>query len=197
MHQTRIVVLISGNGSNLQALIDAEKRNELGGGHIVAVFSNRADAYGLERARTANIPAEHLSHKDFPNREAFDAALMARIDAHRPDLIVLAGFMRILTPAFVDHYAGRLINIHPSLLPKYPGMHTHARALEAGDAEHGATVHFVTEGVDEGPIILQGRVPILPGDTPEALQQRVHAIEHRIYPEAVRMLCSNHPPSRE
>ncbi|MEW6765801.1 MAG: phosphoribosylglycinamide formyltransferase [Pseudomonadota bacterium] len=189
MHQTRIVVLISGNGSNLQALIDAEKRDELGGGHIVAVLSNRADAYGLERARQADIPAEHLSHKDFPDREAFDAALMARIDAHHPDLIVLAGFMRILTPGFVHHYAGRLINIHPSLLPKYPGMHTHARAIEAGDAEHGATVHFVTEGVDEGPAILQGRVPVLPDDTPETLQQRVHTIEHQIYPQAVRMLC--------
>lgn len=186
----RIVVLISGFGSNLQALIDAERRNELGGGQIVAVISNRADAYGLERARMAGIPTEVLNHKDFPERADFDAALMARIDAHRPDLVVLAGFMRILTPAFVHHYAGRLINIHPSLLPKYPGMNTHARAIEAGEAEHGATVHFVTEGVDEGPIILQGRVPVLPDDTPETLQQRVHAIEHQIYPEAVRMLCA-------
>ncbi len=186
----RIVVLISGHGSNLQALIDAERRNELGGGHIVAVFSNRADAFGLERARKAGIPTEVVSHKDFPERAAFDAALMARIDTYQPDLVVLAGFMRILTPAFVQHYAGRLINIHPSLLPKYPGMHTHARAIEAGDAEHGATVHFVTEGVDEGPIILQGRVPVRPDDTPETLQQRVHAIEHQIYPEAVRRLCT-------
>ncbi|MDM7322656.1 MAG: phosphoribosylglycinamide formyltransferase [Gammaproteobacteria bacterium] len=186
----RIVVLISGHGSNLQALIDAEQRNELGGGHIVAVFSNRANAFGLERARKAGIPTGVLSHKDFPAREDFDAALMERIDAYRPDLVVLAGFMRILTPAFVHHYAGRLINIHPSLLPKYPGMNTHARAIAAGDAEHGATVHFVTEGVDEGPMILQGRVPVLPDDTPETLQQRVHAIEHQIYPEAVRMLCA-------
>ena len=186
----RIVVLISGHGSNLQALIDAERRGELGGGQIVAVFSNRADAFGLERARKAGIPTEVVSHKDFPERAAFDAALMARIDTYRPDLVVLAGFMRILTPAFVQHYAGRLINIHPSLLPKYPGMQTHARAIEAGDAEHGATVHFVTEGVDEGPIILQGRVPVMPDDTPETLQQRVHAIEHQIYPEAVRRLCT-------
>lgn len=186
----RIVVLISGHGSNLQALIDAERRGELGGGQIVAVFSNRADAFGLERARQAGIPTEALSHKDFPSREGFDAALMARIDTYQPDLVVLAGFMRILTPAFVQHYAGRLINIHPSLLPKYPGMHTHARALEAGDAEHGATVHFVTEGVDEGPVILQGHVPVRPDDTPETLQQRVHAIEHQIYPEAVRRLCT-------
>lgn len=191
----RIVVLISGHGSNLQALIDAERRNELGGGHIVAVISNRAEAFGLERARKAGIPTEVLSHKDFPERADFDAALMARIDAHRPDLVVLAGFMRILTSAFVHHYAGRLINIHPSLLPKYPGMNTHARAIEAGEAEHGATVHFVTEGVDEGPIILQGRVPILPDDTPETLQQRVHAIEHQIYPKAVRMLCQRQKPS--
>ncbi len=190
MPPTRIVVLISGHGSNLQALIDAEQRGELNGGHIVAVISNRAEAYGLERARKAGIPAESLSHKDFPERADYDAALMTRIDAHRPDLVVLAGFMRILTPAFVQHYAGRLINIHPALLPKYPGMHTHARAIEAGEAEHGATVHFVTEGVDEGPAILQGRVPVLPDDTPETLQQRVHAIEHKIYPEAVRLLCA-------
>jgi len=189
MHQTRIVVLISGNGSNLQALIDAEQRGELNGGHIVAVFSNRADAHGLERARKAGIPAEVLSHKDFPERAHYDAALMQHIDAYKPDLVVLAGFMRILTPAFVHHYAGKLINIHPSLLPKYPGMNTHARAIEAGETEHGATVHFVTEGVDEGPVILQGRVPVLPDDTSETLQQRVHAIEHKIYPEAVRRLC--------
>lgn len=186
----RIVVLISGQGSNLQALIDAEQGNQLHGGHIVAVISNRPDAFGLERARRAGIPTEVLSHKDFPERADFDAALMTRVDAHRPDLVVLAGFMRILTPAFVHHYAGRLINIHPSLLPKYPGMNTHARVIEAGEVEHGATVHFVTEGVDEGPIILQGRVPVLPDDTPETLQQRVHAIEHKIYPEAVRMLCA-------
>ncbi|MGC8732268.1 MAG: phosphoribosylglycinamide formyltransferase [Halothiobacillaceae bacterium] len=192
----RIVVLISGFGSNLQALIDAERRNELGGSHIVAVFSNRADAFGLERARKAGLPTEVVSHKDFPAREAFDAALMERIDAYRPDLVVLAGFMRILTPAFVHHYAGRLINIHPSLLPKYPGMNTHARAIAAGDAEHGATVHLVTEGVDEGPIILQGRVPVMPDDTPETLQQRVHAIEHKIYPEAVRMLCTKFSPAK-
>jgi phosphoribosylglycinamide formyltransferase-1 len=191
----RIVVLISGHGSNLQALIDAERRNELGGGRIVAVFSNRADAFGLERARKAGIPTEVVSHRDFPSREGFDQALSERIDAYHPDLVVLAGFMRILTPAFVHHYAGRLINIHPSLLPKYPGMHTHARAIEAGEAEHGATVHFVTEGVDEGPVILQGRVPVLPDDTPETLQQRVHAIEHQIYPQAVRMLCTKRSPA--
>ncbi|MGD9889552.1 MAG: phosphoribosylglycinamide formyltransferase [Halothiobacillaceae bacterium] len=189
----RIVVLISGHGSNLQALIDAQQRDELGGGQIVAVVSNRAEAYGLQRAQQANIPAEHLSHKDFATREAFDAALMKRIDHYQPDLIVLAGFMRILTPAFVQHYAGKMVNIHPSLLPKYPGMHTHARAIEAGDQEHGASVHYVTEGVDEGPIILQGRVPILADDTPDTLQQRVHALEHQLYPRAVRMICEQHP----
>jgi len=186
---TRIVVLISGHGSNLQALIDAQQRNELGGGQIVAVISNRAEAYGLKRAQQANIPAEHLSHRDFTEREAFDAALMTRIDAYAPDLVVLAGFMRILTPAFVRHFAGKMVNIHPSLLPKYPGLHTHARALEAGDSEHGATVHFVTENVDEGPIILQSRVPVLADDTADTLQQRVHEIEHQLYPRAVRMLC--------
>lgn len=190
---TRIVVLISGHGSNLQALIDAQQRDELGGGQIVAVLSNRAEAYGLKRAQEANIPAEHLSHKDFATREAFDAALMTRIDTYAPDLVVLAGFMRILTPAFVQHYAGKMVNIHPSLLPKYPGMHTHARAIEAGDQEHGASVHYVTEGVDEGPVILQGRVPILADDTPDTLQQRVHALEHQLYPRAVRMICEQPP----
>lgn len=185
----RLVVLISGHGSNLQALMDAQQRNELGGGQIVAVISNRAEAFGLERARRAGIPAECLNHKDFPNREAFDAALQQRIETYRPDLIVLAGFMRILTPGFVRHFAGKMINIHPSLLPKYPGLDTHARALVAGDQEHGASVHFVTEGVDEGPVIVQGRVGILPDDNIESLQQRVHAIEHQIYPQAVRMLC--------
>lgn len=185
----RIVVLISGHGSNLQALIDAQQRDELGGGQIVAVFSNRAEAYGLERAQKANIPAEHLSHRDFSEREAFDRALMARIDTYAPDLVVLAGFMRILTPAFVRHFAGKMVNIHPSLLPKYPGLHTHARALEAADSEHGATVHFVTESVDEGPIILQSRVPVLADDTAEKLQQRVHVLEHQLYPRAVRMIC--------
>ena len=189
---TRIVVLISGHGSNLQALIDAQQRDELGGGQIVAVVSNRAEAYGLQRAQQANIPAEHLSHKDFATREGFDAALMTRIDTYAPDLVVLAGFMRILTPAFVQHYAGKMVNIHPSLLPKYPGMHTHARAIEAGDQEHGASVHYVTEGVDEGPVILQGRVPILADDTPDTLQQRVHALEHQLYPRAVRMICEQH-----
>ena len=118
---------------------------------------------------------------------------MTRIDTYAPDLVVLAGFMRILTPAFVQHYAGKMVNIHPSLLPKYPGMHTHARAIEAGDQEHGASVHYVTEGVDEGPVILQGRVPILADDTPDTLQQRVHALEHQLYPRAVRMICEQHP----
>ncbi|MEW5838638.1 MAG: phosphoribosylglycinamide formyltransferase [Pseudomonadota bacterium] len=190
---TRIVVLISGHGSNLQALMDAERRGELGDGQIKAVLSNRADAYGLQRARQAGIAAEALSHKDFPSREAFDHALMQRIDHYDPDLIVLAGFMRILTPGFVQHYAGKMLNIHPSLLPKYPGMHTHARALEAGDREHGATVHLVTEGVDEGPIILQGRVEITPGDSVESLQHKVHALEHQLYPRAVRMMCERKP----
>ena len=191
---TRIVVLISGHGSNLQALIDAQQRDELGGGKIVAVISNRAEAYGLKRAQQANIPTAHLSHRNFAEREAFDAALMMRIDAYAPDLVVLAGFMRILTPAFVRHFAGKMVNIHPSLLPKYPGLHTHARALEAGDNEHGATVHFVTEQVDEGPIILQSSVPILPDDTSDTLQQRVHQIEHQLYPRAVRMLCEQGTP---
>ncbi|OZG72488.1 phosphoribosylglycinamide formyltransferase [Hahella sp. CCB-MM4] len=184
----RIVVLISGNGSNLQALIDAQARGILPG-TIVSVISNRPDVFGLERATKASIPAITLDHKEFDSRETFDQALQARIDEHQPDLVVLAGFMRILTPEFVRHYHGRMLNIHPSLLPKYQGLHTHRRALEAGDQKHGVTVHFVTEELDGGPNILQAEVPILPGDTPEVLAARVQLQEHLIYPEAVRWFC--------
>ncbi|MBM7059772.1 phosphoribosylglycinamide formyltransferase [Pseudomonas sp. UL073] len=184
-----VVVLISGSGSNLQALID-----DLGAGdspaRIQAVLSNRADAYGLERAKAAGIATELLDHKAFADREAFDAALIARIDAHQPDLVVLAGFMRILTPGFVRHYQGRLLNIHPSLLPKYKGLHTHQRALEAGDAEHGCSVHFVTEELDGGPLVVQAVVPVNVNDTAESLAQRVHVQEHRIYPLAVRWFAA-------
>lgn len=180
-----VVVLISGSGSNLQALIDDLRAGD-SPARIQAVVCNRADAYGLQRATAAGIATELLDHKSFADREAFDAALIERIDAHQPDLVVLAGFMRILTPGFVRHYQGRLLNIHPSLLPKYKGLHTHQRALEAGDTEHGCSVHFVTEELDGGPLVVQAVVPVQVDDTPESLAQRVHAQEHHIYPLAVR-----------
>ncbi|MBZ5757503.1 phosphoribosylglycinamide formyltransferase [Pseudomonas sp. S5(2021)] len=179
-----VVVLISGSGSNLQALIDSQgPTNPM---RIVAVISNRADAYGLERARAAGIPTRVLSHRDYADREAFDSALVEAVDAYGPDLVVLAGFMRILTAEFVRHYRGRLLNIHPSLLPRHKGLDTHRRALEAGDPEHGCSVHFVTEELDGGPVALQAGVPIAPGESLDALVERVHQQEHLIYPLAVR-----------
>lgn len=188
-----IVVLISGGGSNLQALIDAAQADTLPV-VIRAVISNRADAFGLTRAARAGIPAQTLSHRDFASRADYDAALAALIERAAPDLgeraapalVVLAGFMRILTPAFVSRFHGRLFNIHPSLLPKYPGLHTHERVLAAGDTEHGATVHFVTEELDGGPAIIQARVPVWPDDDADRLAARVLVQEHRIYPQAVR-----------
>ncbi|GAB3382311.1 phosphoribosylglycinamide formyltransferase [Azotobacter armeniacus] len=178
------VVLISGSGSNLQALIDSQgEGNPL---QIRAVLSNRADAYGLTRAKNAGIATQVLDHQVYEGREAFDAALMAAIDVFQTDLVILAGFMRILTPAFVRHYAGRLLNIHPSLLPRHKGLHTHRRVLEAQDSEHGCSVHFVTEELDGGPLIIQAVVPVQPGDTVESLALRVYLQEHRIYPQAVR-----------
>lgn len=180
-----IVVLISGSGSNLQAIIDQAARGELPV-DIRAVISNRPDATGLERARRAGIPAIALDHKPFNDREAFDRALMARIDDYQPALVVLAGFMRLLSDAFVAHYAGRMLNIHPSLLPAFKGLDTHRRAIEAGNSEHGASVHFVTAELDGGPIVLQARVPVLPGDDAQTLAARVLQQEHRIYPEAIR-----------
>ena len=190
--RARLVVLISGGGSNLQAFIDA-CADPAYPCEVVAVISNRAGVFGLERAAKAGIPAEVLDHTGFPSRESFDAALADRIDLHRPDIVILAGFMRILTPGFVTRYAGRLLNIHPSLLPKYPGLHTHQRAIDAGDTEAGATVHLVTEELDGGPVLLQARVPVLPGDTAETLAARVLVQEHRIYPEAARLLASGNP----
>ncbi len=183
-HTCNVVVLISGSGSNLQALIDRQDADNPA--RIGAVISNRADAYGLVRAQNAGIPTAVLDHKAFAGREAFDAALIETIDAYRPDLVVLAGFMRILTPAFVQHYQGRLLNIHPSLLPKYKGLHTHQRALEDGEAEHGCSVHFVTEELDGGPLIVQAVVPVREDDSPDSLAKRVQIGEHHIYPLAVR-----------
>ncbi|MFB4392990.1 MULTISPECIES: phosphoribosylglycinamide formyltransferase [unclassified Pseudomonas] len=180
-----VVVLLSGSGSNLQALIDSLAAQQ-GPARIRAVISNRADAYGLERAKAAGIDTAVLEHGGFEGREAFDAALVALVDSFQPDLVVLAGFMRILSGTFVRHYHGRLLNIHPSLLPKYKGLHTHQRALDAGDAEHGCSVHFVTEELDGGPLVVQAVVPVATKDTVQTLAQRVHQQEHQIYPLAVR-----------
>lgn len=179
-----IVVLISGNGSNLQAIIDACKQKKING-TVRAVFSNKADAFGLERAREAGIPAHSLEASQFASRDAFDRQLIQEIDAWVPDVVVLAGYMRILSPAFVAHYAGRLLNIHPSLLPKYPGLHTHRQALENGDEEHGTSVHFVTDELDGGPVILQAKVPVFDGDSEDDVTARVQAQEHAIYPLVV------------
>ena len=180
-----VVVLLSGTGSNLQALIDSTRIGD-SPVRIAAVISNRSDAYGLQRARDAGIETRDLDHKAFEGREAFDSALIELIDAFNPKLVVLAGFMRILSADFVRHYEGRLLNIHPSLLPKYKGMHTHQRALDAGDSEHGCSVHFVTEELDGGPLVVQAVVPVKSDDSAQTLAQRVHAQEHRIYPLAVR-----------
>lgn len=183
------VVLISGGGSNLQALIDAIATQALNI-RITAVISNKADAGGLLRARKAGIDTLTLQNADYPDREQFDAALSAILDKYDPNMIMLAGFMRILTASFVNRYAGRIINIHPSLLPKYPGLHTHQRALDDGEREHGCTVHFVTEELDGGPCIVQGRVPVLEGDGVQQLAARVLEIEHKIYPHAVKLIAS-------
>ena len=183
-----IVVLVSGHGSNLQAILDdceAQKIN----GQVVAVIANRPGAYGLERAEQAEIDAIELDHKKFASREDYDAALKQTIDEYQPTVVVLAGFMRILTGDFVNHYKGRLLNIHPSLLPKYQGLRTHQRALDAKDSEHGVSVHFVTEELDGGPVILQAKVPIFPGDDADDLGLRVHEQEHRIYPLVVKWFC--------
>lgn len=182
---TNIVVLISGGGTNLQAIIDACTADDYSG-EVVAVISNKADAFGLTRAANANITNLSLSHKEFSSRETYDQALIKKIDTFNPDLIVLAGFMRILTPAFVQHFQGKLLNIHPSLLPKYQGLNTHQRAIDAGDEVHGVSVHFVTEELDGGPVILQAKVPVFSDDSSDELAARVHEQEHRIYPLVVK-----------
>jgi len=177
-----IVVLISGNGSNLQAIIDACQNGTIEEAKVAAVLSNKADAYGLERARQAGIEAVSLAASDYADREAYDKAMAEHIDSFEPELVILAGFMRILSDEFVRHYQGKMLNIHPSLLPKYTGLHTHQRALDAGDKEHGTSVHFVTEELDGGPVILQAKVPIFAEDTVEEVTARVQQQEHRIYP---------------
>ena len=184
----RVVCLISGGGTNLQALIDWQTKGLLGDAMIVGVISNVASAYGLERAKRASIPTSVLSHRDYADRLLFDQALQSLIDRYDPDLVVLAGFMRILTAEFVTHYHRRLINIHPSLLPKYKGLDTHRRALDAGDTVAGATVHWVTEALDAGDIIQQVEVPIVADDSEERLKARVLEAEHTLYPSVIRDL---------
>jgi phosphoribosylglycinamide formyltransferase-1 len=185
----RIVTLISGSGSNLQALIDAERADLLGGGHIVGVLSNNADAGGLERAKDAQIPTQVLTHQSFAQRTDYDQALLDLVARWSPDLIVLAGFMRILSARFVTPWLGQLMNIHPSLLPAYPGLNTHSRAIQAGEKRHGASVHFVTEALDGGPLIAFGEVPVMMDDSPESLAARVLKVEHKIYPKVVALFA--------
>ena len=177
-----IVVLISGNGSNLQALMD---HSDEGAYSVCAVISNKADAFGLQRASKAGIPTRVIDHRDYADRLSFDQRLIEEIDSFSPKLVVLAGFMRILSPEFVQHFAGKILNIHPSLLPAYRGTHTHERVLEAGEKEHGVSVHFVTEELDGGPVVLQATVPVNNDDTAKTLAERVFKQEHRIYPKAV------------
>lgn len=181
----KVVVLVSGGGSNLQALIDGQQDGSLPI-DIAAVISNRPNVKGLDRARDAGICAQLLDHKNFDSRDSFDAALMKTIDSFDAELVVLAGFMRILTPEFTEHYLGRMLNIHPSLLPKYQGLHTHQRALDAGDSEHGVSVHFVTAELDGGPVAIQAKVAVLANDDASTLASRVQVQEHVIYPLAVK-----------
>jgi phosphoribosylglycinamide formyltransferase-1 len=186
-----IVILVSGSGSNMAAIVrEAQRGNwrETLDAQVAAVISNRPDAGGLALAREQRIATEVVDHKAFPSRDAFDAALAAAVDGHRPSLVVLAGFMRILTPTFVDRYAGRIVNIHPSLLPAFPGLHTHQRAIEAGCKVAGATVHLVTSELDHGPVLDQAVVPVLPDDTQDTLSARVLTQEHLIYPRAIAVL---------
>ncbi|MGY5840389.1 phosphoribosylglycinamide formyltransferase [Vibrio chemaguriensis] len=182
-----IVVLISGNGSNLQAILEACE-DSMPNARVAAVFSNKADAFGLERAKNFDVDGHFADPKAFDSRESFDAELMSQIDEYQPDVIILAGYMRILSSEFVSHYMGKMINIHPSLLPKYPGLHTHQRAIDAGDKEHGTSVHFVTEELDGGPVILQAKVPVFEDDNASVLAARVQAQEHRIYPMVAKWL---------
>lgn len=185
-----IVILISGRGSNMEAVVRAAQAEQWPA-RIAAVISNRADAQGLVFAAEHGIATAVVANKDYASRDAFDAALQAVVDSFAPDLVVLAGFMRILTAPFVDHYAGRMLNIHPSLLPLFPGMATHRKAIEAGVTEHGATVHFVTAELDHGPAVARAVVPVLPGDTEESLSARVLVQEHLLYPRAIRLFIDD------
>jgi len=182
-------VLISGSGTNLQSFIDKVGTGDLDL-DLAVVLSNRSGAAGLDRARKAGIPVECVEHRNFADRESFDAALVRALDPYSPDLVILAGFMRVLTPVFISRFAGHIFNIHPSLLPKYPGLDTHQRAIDARDQWHGSTVHFATEELDGGPRIIQGRVRIEPGDTAKSLGARVLEVEHRIYPQAAALFAA-------
>ncbi|PSV51412.1 MULTISPECIES: phosphoribosylglycinamide formyltransferase [unclassified Photobacterium] len=186
-----IVVLISGSGSNLQAIIDACSAGLIKNSQITAVISNKENAYGLERARNANIEAIHIASNQYADREQYDEALADCIAQFKPDVVILAGFMRILSADFVRRFKGKMLNIHPSLLPKYPGLNTHQRAMDAGDDVHGTSVHFVTEELDGGPVILQARVPIFDNDTVEEVTARVQKQEHAIYPLVTQWLAEN------
>lgn len=186
-----IVVLISGSGSNLQAIIDACHSGTIKNSQITAVISNKENAYGLERARNANIEAVHIAPNQYTDREKYDEALADCIEQFQPDVVILAGFMRILSADFVRRFRGKMLNIHPSLLPKYPGLNTHQRAMDAGDNEHGTSVHFVTEELDGGPVILQARVPIFANDSVEEVTARVQKQEHAIYPLVTQWLMEN------
>ena len=185
----KAAILVSGSGTNLQSFIDqvADKSLDL---DIAVVFSNRSDAYGLTRAKNAGLRTVCIEHGDFEDRETFDRAVAAALDTFETELIILAGFMRILSPWFVKHFEGKILNIHPALLPRYPGLHTHARVLEAGDTHHGSTIHFVTEELDGGPGILAGRIAVTPGETASELQARVQAVEHQIYPQAAQLFAT-------
>jgi phosphoribosylglycinamide formyltransferase-1 len=194
----KLAVLISGNGTNLQAFIDAIQ-NGLSA-EIAIVISNEPDAYGLERAKHAKIPTAVICHRDFPNdRSSFEKALQNQLDSHHIDLIILAGFMRILSPEFVHHYEHRILNIHPSLLPKYPGLHTHQQVVAAGEKSHGCTVHLVTADLDAGPILAQARIPVLAKDSAATLKDKVQSLEHQLYPKVVayiaqgRLQCRTNP----
>ncbi|RUO28780.1 phosphoribosylglycinamide formyltransferase [Aliidiomarina sedimenti] len=189
VRRKRIVILISGSGSNMVNLAEHCKNGSINA-DVIAVISNRADAAGLAKAEALGLLAESLPHKDFATREAYDERLTELVAGYQPDLVILAGFMRILSPVFVNAFNGRLLNIHPSLLPKYKGIHTHQRALEAGDKEHGVSVHFVTQELDGGPVILQAKVPVFEGDEIDDLQARVHEQEYRIYPLVARWFCA-------
>ena len=185
-----IVILISGRGSNMISIVDAIESGSLKA-KVAAIISNRPDAAGLKFAQKAHIPTVVINHKDFESRELFDQALAKEIDQYSPSLVVLAGFMRILTTEFVEHFAGKLINIHPALLPKFKGLNTHQRAIDAGEKEHGASVHIVTPELDDGPVVMQARVPVLADDTEQTLAARVLKQEHTLYPEAINKLLSS------
>lgn len=191
--KSRLAILLSGRGSNFEAIADAVGSGAILSAEIVAVLSDVPDAVGLERARTRGLPAAAVDRKAYAGKREHEAEVLRRLEEARPDLVCLAGYMRLLSPEFIGRWRGRILNIHPALLPKFPGLHVQRRALEAGEKESGCTVHFVDEGTDTGPIVLQRRVPVLPGDTEESLSARILAEEHRAYPEAIAKVLAALP----